>query len=327
MYGVGVTPSRPAPKRPIRARRPIQLAALRGFVAAARRLSFTLAAEDLALTQSAISRQVATLEREVGKRLFVRKTRALALSADGERLLGAIEPALASIDACVDALRGVGQAPRISLTTYASFASLWLVPRLAEFQQAFPQIEIRIDASDRIADLAAEGLDVAIRRALPARIDADDHALLLCEEFVTPALSPHLLERSAPLRTPADLQRLPLIDMDDRWRASVAGSWQAWFRAFDVPADPAAGAKMTFSFIDQAMQAAVRGQGAVMGRTPMLEDAVAAGQLCTPFPELRMATGYSYYLMVRPERSQAPEVAAFSRWLLDQFARGPRRQT
>lgn len=325
MYGAAMATPRPTPKRPTRARRPIQLAALRGFVAAARRLSFTLAADDLALTQSAISRQIATLEREVGKALFVRKTRALALSADGERLLDAVGPALAGIDACVDAIRGVGQAPRISLTTYASFASLWLVPRLAEFQQAHPQVEIRIDASDRITDLAAEGLDVALRRAVPTRIDAD--ALLLCEEFVTPALSPLLLERSPALRTPADLQRLPLIDMDERWRPSVAGGWPRWFQNFGVALDPAAGPKMTFSFLDQAMQAAVRGQGAVMGRTPMLDDAVAAGQLCTPFPELMLATGYSYYLVVRPERSRAPEVVAFSRWLLDQFARGPRRQT
>lgn len=324
---LAMTSPRPSPKRPVRARRPVQLAPLRGFVAAARRLSFTLAADDLALTQSAVSRQIATLEREVGKKLFVRKTRALALSADGERLLAAVEPALAAIDACVGAIRGVGQAPRISLTTYASFASLWLVPRLAEFQQAHPQIEIRIDASDRITDLAAEGLDVALRRALPARVDAADQALLLCEEFVTPALSPHLLERSAPLRTPGDLLRLPLIDMDDRWRPSVAGGWPRWCQTFGVPLDPTGGPKMTFSFLDQAMQAAVRGQGVVMGRTPMLDDAVATGQLCTPFPELMLATGYSYYLVVRPDRAQAPEVAAFSRWLLDQFARGPRHQT
>lgn len=327
MYGPYMTPSRPAPKRPSRPRRPITLAALRGFVAAGRRLSFTLAADDLALTQSAISRQIATLEREVGRKLFVRRTRALALSGDGERLLATVEQALADIDACVDTIRGVGQAPRISVTTYASFASLWLVPRLAEFQQAHPQVEIRIDASDRITDLAAEGLDVALRRALPARVNAADGARLLCEEFVTPALSPLLLERSPPLRTPADLHRLPLIDMDDRWRPSVAGSWQRWFQTFGVPPDGATGAKMTFSFMDQAIQAAVRGQGAVMGRTPMLEDAVASGQLCTPFPELTLATGYSYYLVVRPDRAQAPEVVEFTRWLVDEFARGPRRQT
>jgi LysR family transcriptional regulator, glycine cleavage system transcriptional activator len=318
-------------KRPVRVRprRPIQLAALRGFDAAARDLSFTLAADRLALTQSAVSRQIASLERQVGKALFVRKTRALALTAHGHRLHAAVAQALAGIDACVDAIRGVGQAPRIGVTTYASFASLWLVPRLAEFQQAHPKVEIRIDASDRMVDLAAEGLDLAVRRSLPARIDASEHTTLLGEEFVTPALSPRLLERSStpPLRIPADLQRLPLIDMDGQWRPSFAGSWQSWFETFGVAPLPSASGKMTFSFVDQAVQAAVRGQGVVLGRTPMLQDAVAAGELLTPFPELQMATGYSYYLLVNPERSAAPEVVAFVRWLIDQFSRGPRRQT
>jgi DNA-binding transcriptional LysR family regulator len=326
MYGPGLMTGQPR-IRGARPRRPVPLAGLRGFEGAARRLSFTLAADELALTQSAISRQIAALERQVGKALFVRKTRALALTPDGRRLHAAVTQALANIDACVDAIRGVGKTPRISLTTYASFASLWLVPRLAAFQQAHPQIEFRIDASDRMADLVAEGLDLAIRRSLPARIDASDHAQLLCEEFVTPALSPHLLERSAVrLLSPLDLQRLPLIDIDDEWRASFAAGWQRWFETYGIAAQPASG-KMMFSFIDQAVQAAVRGQGVVLGHTPMLDDAVASGQLNTPFPELKMATGYRYYLLVNPERAKAAEVVAFVRWLLEEVARGPRRQT
>lgn len=326
MYGAPMaTP--PARKRGARPRRPIQLSSLRGFEAAARRLSFTLAADELALTQSAISRQVATLERQVGKALFVRKTRALLLTPDGRRLHAAVTQALGGVDACVEAIRGVGQAPRISLTTYASFASLWLVPRLAAFQQTHPHIEFRIDASDRMVDLVAEGLDLAIRRNLPSRIDASDPAHLLCEEFVTPALSQQLLERSAaPLRSPQDLQRLPLIEIADDWRATFAASWQRWFEAANLAAPPAGG-RMTFSFIDQAVQAAVRGQGVVLGHTPMLDDAVASGQLITPFPEAKLATGYSLYLIVNPQRAKEPEVTACTRWLLEEFARGPRRQT
>jgi LysR family transcriptional regulator, glycine cleavage system transcriptional activator len=330
MYGAAMSNRPPPPRRPARARarRPIQLTALRGFLAAARHLSFTLAAEELTLTQSAISRQIATLERQVGKALFVRKTRALALTAQGQHLHSVVTQALAGIDACVDAIRGVGQAPRIGLTTYASFASLWLVPRLAEFQQAHPRVEFRIDASDRMVDLAAEDLDLAIRRSLPSRIDASQQPTLLCEELITPALSPHLLERSGlELRVPADLQRLPLIEMDEHWRASIASSWPRWFEHFGVPTQPAAGGRLIFSFIDQAVQAAVRGQGVVLGRTPMLADAVAAGQLVTPFPDMAMASGYSYYLLVHPERAQKPEVVAFTRWLVDQFERGPRRQS
>lgn len=327
MYGAGMTPH-PHPSKPTRTRRrrPIQLAALRGFEASARQLSFTLAADELALTQSSISRQIAALESQVGKALFVRKTRALALTADGRRLHAAVAQALAGIDRCVDEIRGLDQPPRISVSTYASFASLWLGPRLAVFQREHPEIEIRVDASDRVVDLAADGIDLALRRCLPARIGEADQATLLCEEFVTPALSPQLLAQSGvTLRAPADLQVLPLIEMDDRWHAWRTGGWAHWFETFGVPAQPAAGGKLIFGFIDQAVQAAVRGQGVVMGLTPMLADAVAAGQLVTPFPDMTMATGYRYYLVVRPERAGASEVAAFVRWLNDEFARGPER--
>lgn len=325
MYGVGMS-TRPAPTKPTRARRrrPVQLAALRGFEASARRLSFTLAADELALTQSSISRQIAALESQVGKALFVRRTRALALTADGQRLQVAVAQALAGIDRCVDEIRGLDQPPRISVSTYASFASLWLGPRLAVFQREHPEIEIRVDASDRAVDLAADGIDLALRRCPPARIGLGDAATLLCEEVATPALSPRLLEQSGlVLRVPSDLQGLPLIEMEDRWHAWRAGGWARWFETFGVAPQPTAGAKLIFGFVDQSVQAAVRGQGVVMGLSPMLADAVAAGQLVTPFPEMTMATGYRYYLIVRPDRAAAPEVAAFVRWVSDEFARGP----
>lgn len=178
-----------------------------------------------------------------------------------------------------------------------------------------------------MADLEAEGLDLAIRRSRPSRVDTSDHVRPLCEEFATPALSAQLLERSGlPMGSPLDLQRLPLIEIDDSLRASFAASWQRWFETFGIDVQPS-GAKMTFSFIDQASQAAVRGQGVVLGHTPMLDDALAAGQLSAPFPDLKMATGYSYYLVLNPQRSTVPEVVLFVRWLLEEFARGPRRQT
>ncbi len=326
MYG-GTMAAPASRQRRARPRRPIQLAGLRGFEVAARRLSFTLAADELALTQSAISRQVATLERQVGKALFVRKTRALALTPDGRRLYAVVAQALGDIDACVDAIRDVARAPRIGLTTYASFASLWLVPRLAAFQQKHPQIEFRIDASDRMVDLVAEGLDLALRRSLPSRVDASNHAHLLCEEFVTPALSQQLLDqRGAPLRSLEDLKQLPLIEVSGDSRATFAASWPRWFEAANL-SEPPSGGRLTFSFIDQAVQAAVRGQGVVLGHTPMLDDAVASGQLITPFPEAKLSTGYSLYLIVNPQRAKEAEVLACTRWLLEEFARGPRRQT
>lgn len=316
-----------APRRSAR-RRPIAAGALRGFEASGRLLSFTLAADELNLTQSSISRQVAALERQVGKKLFVRKTRALVLTAAGDQLLRAVRQSLATIDRAVEEIRGTGGPPRVAVTTYASFASLWLVPRLVDFQRAHPEIEIRIDAVDRAVDLEAEGIDVALRWCRPQVAPA--HALRLVEEEITPAVSPDLLERSgAVLGAPVDLLRLPLLEMDSTMPTSIASSWSRWFEFADVPTEvqrPTAG-KLYFTFVDQSVQAAVRGQGVVLGRTPFLDDLLAAGQLVTPFPALRMRTGYGYYLIENRERRDLAHVAAFRDWLHEEFRRGPRRDT
>ena len=303
-----------------RRRRPIGLAALRGFEAAARLLSFTGAAAELNLTQSSISRQIAGLERQVGKPLFVRRTRALALTAAGAQLQRAVRQALAAIDQNVEEIRGAGSARRMTLTTYASFASLWLVPRLAVFQRRYPDIEIRIEASDRVVDLQAEDVDVAIRwlsaGAMPPA------ATLLIDDVVAPAISPRLLEAAA-VRRPVDLARWPLLDLDDSVMGTERLNWAAWFSfAGAGTVDPAAG-RLVFSFVDQAVQAAIRGQGVALVRSPFLQDCVASGDLVMPFPRLRMPVGYRHVLVVNPGSARRPHVAAFCDWLTEQFQRVP----
>jgi len=324
-YGPGMS-TRP-PRRAAR-RRPIPVGALRGFEASGRLLSFTLAADELSLTQSSISRQVAALERQVGKKLFARKTRALALTGAGDQFLRVVRQSLAAIDHTVEEIRGTSGPPRVIVTTYASFASLWLVPRLAAFQRAHPEIEIRIDAVDRAVDLEAEGVDVALRWCRPQAAPA--HAIRLVDEEITPAVSPDLLERSGvAIRKPADLLQLPLLEMDNQMPTSLASSWSRWFEAADVAAEeqrPKAG-KLYFTFIDQSVQAAVRGQGVVLGRTPFLDDLVAAGQLVMPFPTLRLHTGYCYFLIENRERGDLAHVAAFRSWLNEEVRRGPQRAT
>jgi LysR family glycine cleavage system transcriptional activator len=307
------------------ARRPIALAALRGFEASARLLSFTLAAQELNLTQSSVSRQVAALERQVGRPLFVRRTRALELTPAGSKLLLAVQQALGQIDRTVNELRGDGRRSRVSLATYASFASLWLVPRLAAFQREHPGIEIRIDAGDRFVDLEAEEVDLAVRWTRPTSVPR--HAVHLLDEETTPALSPLLLERSGVrLREPKDLFQLPLLEMDDALPTSLAGAWTNWFSFAGVRATPPA-PRLLFTFIDQSVQAAVRGQGVVLGRSPFLDDLTASGDLVTPFPKLRMPTGFGFWLIERTASRDEPHVAAFRQWLVQEFARGPRRQT
>jgi len=312
-----------APTR--RRRRPIGLSALRGFEAAARLLSFTQAAAELNLTQSSISRQVAALERQVGKPLFVRQTRALELTAPGERLFASVRQALAGIDRTVDELRGAGGPPRVSVATYASFASLWLVPRLAAFQKAHPEMEIRIDAADRMVDLEAEDIDVALRWLRPGASVGEVEILI--EEEATPALSPRLLESSGVrIAQPADLAALPFLELDDSIIGAQQFSWSRWFEFAGVPRLRPCG-KLHFTYVDQMVQAAVRGQGAAIVRTPFLDDLLATGELVAPFPQLRMPTGGRYVMVVNPRRAQLPQVRIFRDWVLEEFRRGPRRQT
>lgn len=308
-----------------RPQRPIGLGALRGFEASARRMSFTLAAAELNLTQSSISRQVAELERQVGTALFARQTRALALTAAGQRLFQATQQALQQVDRAVDDIRGPRNSARVTITTYASFASLWLVPRLAMFQREHPQIELRIDASDRFIDIDAEGVDVAIRWTRAASLPAG--ALPLHVEEVVPALSPLLLERSSvALRKPQDLFQLPLLELDGSMPTSAASAWPRWFQFAGVVSAPPT-ARLMFTYIDQSVQAAVRGQGVVLARTPFVDDLMASGDLIAPFPKLRMPTGYQYALIANAVTREAPHIAAFCSWIRDEFERGPLRQT
>jgi DNA-binding transcriptional LysR family regulator len=323
MYGRAMAaraPDAPAPRAAARRRRPIPLASLRGFEVAARRLSFTDAAAELNLTQSSVSRQIASLERQVGKALFVRGTRALALTAAGARLQRVVTQALATIDQGVDEIRGAAAARRMTVTTYASFASLWLVPRLAAFQRRFPDIEIRIDASDRVLDLATEDIDVAVRWVPSESMPAGGTPLI--DDVAAPAISPRLLA-VAPCRVPADLAQWPLLDLDDCLPGTGRLNWRTWFEfvgAGDV--EPAAG-RLVFSFVDQAVQAAIRGQGVALVRSPFLQDAVASGDLVMPFPRLRMPVGYRHVMVVNPARVRRPHVEAFCSWLIEQSRQVP----
>ncbi len=301
-------------------RRPVALAALRGFDSAARHLSFTAAAVELNLTQSSISRQIATLERQVGKALFVRKTRALLLTPAGQQLQQAVQQALHTIDRSVDSIRGVGGGQRVILSTYASFASLWLAPRLALFQQQHPGIEIRLDASDRVVDLRAEDVDVAIRWVPTSKLSPN--ATLLIEDVLAPAISPRLLQGRR-LRDPSELVRWPLLDLDDGVPGALRLNWSTWFDfAGAGTVEPVAG-QLVFNFVDQAVQAAVRGQGVALVRSPFLQDCLASGDLVMPFPELRMPAGYRHVLLLNPEVARRPHVQEFVAWLNEQFEQAP----
>src|SRR5882757_1071167 len=192
----------------VRLRRPLSLGQLRAFEAVARRLSFSEAADELFVTQSAISRQIKGLEDELGAALFVRGTRHVELTQSGRVLQRSVESGLGQIDASVRQIRQTRSRKRVSVTTFASFGSLWLLPRIEAFQRDHPDIDIRVSAGDAIADLDDPEHDLALRYCNPAQAPAG--GVHLFDETLTPAVSRSLWEQikggaAPPLSTVADL--------------------------------------------------------------------------------------------------------------------------
>lgn len=290
--------------------RPLSLSGLRGFEAAARLLSFTLAARELHLTQSAVSRQIKGLEAQVGRPLFRRATRSLALTAAGERLYRTVHSSLREIDERVAEIRGQARRRQVSLTTGPSLASLVLVPRLADFARQHPSIDLRIDASDAVRDLEAEGIDVALRYFRHAR--APRGLPLLLDERMLPVLSPRLAQRIGPVRTPADLGRATFLIEDDPTDA-LGGHWERWFASLGA-AMPADAPRLVLSFTHQALDAALREHGVMLSPERYVREHLASGALEAPFPHA-MPSGFGFYLLVNAETARTKHVTAFVDWL------------
>ncbi|MFC5500393.1 LysR substrate-binding domain-containing protein [Caenimonas terrae] len=296
--------------------RPISAGNLRAFEAVARHLNFRAASEEMALTQSAVSRQIQSLEEEVGVSLFLRHTRAVELTSAGAQLLLAVSNALPRIDGAVRQIRQSAGRKSVSLTTFASFASMWLIPRLEQFQRDNPDIDIRIDASDASLDLDIADVDLALRYGPTANMPAN--ALRLFGEQLTPVVSPWLLKSSAPLKQPADLAQFALIEAGDAHRTHL--EWLTWRRWFDEHQQSKLVPRrwLYFNYAYQMVQAALTGQGVVLARLPMVAEALANGELIEPLPKLRMESPHAYFLIVGPRSAQRPEIREFCAWLKEQ---------
>ncbi|WPB56333.1 LysR substrate-binding domain-containing protein [Xylophilus sp. GOD-11R] len=299
---------RPAPRT-----RPIAVGTLRAFEAVARHLNFRMAAEELSLTQSAVSRQIQALEDDVGLPLFLRHTRAVELTGAGSRLLRAVSSSLLAIDGTVRQLRHESGRRIVSVSTWASFASLWLIPRLEAFQRAHPDIDIRIDATDAPVDLETSDVDLALRYTTPAR--ATSRAQRLFGESLAVVASPWLLKSSPALQRPADLAAFTLIEAGDLHHSPqlAALSWQRWFLAHDCPVEPRRW--LYFNYASQIAQAALAGQGVALARLPLVADSLASGDLVEALPACRLESALAYWLLVGPRGAQRPEVKAFCDWL------------
>lgn len=296
--------------------RPIQAGHLRAFEAVARHLNFRLAAEEMALTQSAVSRQIQSLEDEVGVPLFLRHTRAVELTAAGALLLQAVTAALPRIDTAVRQIRQSAGRRHVTVSTFASFASMWLIPRLEAFQRAHPDIDIRVEASDTLLDLDVADVDLAVRYAPAERVPAG--ARRLFGESVTVMASPWLLKSGPALRRPADVLQYTLIESGDAYAPHLAWlSWHRWLEANDLTRQQPK-RWLTLNYAYQMVQAALTGQGLVLARPPLVADALARGELVEPFPQTRLHSPLAYWMLVVPRCAARPEVKAFADWLAEQ---------
>lgn len=285
---------------------------LEAFEAAARQLSFTRAADELALTQSAVSRQIAALEAHYGVPLFRRLHRALELTDEGMQLQRTVASVLDQLHRTGEALRGERRAKTVVVTTTAGFAGLWLIPRLAHFTATRPDVDVRISATNAIARLDRDGVDVAVRYTTPESAAAE--GMRLFGEVVLPVCSPKLVrDRTRPLKRPEDLRHHCLLQMDIGPGVQPL-EWSSWLRAMQVEGlKPAS--LLHFSQYDQMIQAAIAGQGVALGRLPLIGEPIAQRKLVAPFPK-SVASPRSYYLFQSEASRRKPEVREFLAWLV-----------
>lgn len=291
---------------------------LLGFEAAARHLSFTKAAAELFLTQSAVSRQVQALEEALGVPLFQRKHRALLLTDEGQMLLKSTSAMLESMRELTRKIRGSNVPTALSVTTIVSFASLWLIRRLPKFREANPCVDVRISADNQLVDLTRDRIDVAIRYCAPEA--APKGSIKLFGEEVMPVCSPQLLrDKKRPLKTPQDLRHHVLLH-DEYSPREAWLHWDTWLTAHGVVGLDRAG-DVGFSHYDQMIQAAAEGQGVALGRWPLLSNLIKRGQLVAPFDPGTLhgeppKSTRAFFVFCEPRSASRPEVKAFVDWLI-----------
>ena len=282
---------------------------LRAFEAAARHLSFTRAAEELSVTQTAISHQIRRLEEQSGLPLFLRGRGGLRLSAAGERYLPAVSAAFDGLREATDSLTGQHAAGPLTVSTIASFATKWLVPHLSRFQAAYPDIDIRISTSNAMVDFRRDEVDCAIRYGYGDWPEVT--ATRLMEEDIFPVCSPKLLETGPPLQRPEDLRQHALLHT-----STLPDDWRLWLTAAGISdIDPEKGPVFDQSMM--TLQAAIEGLGVALGRTLIADADLNAGRLVAPF-DVTTPTTTAYYFVAPKEHQDWPRLQSFRQWLLEE---------
>ena len=291
--------------------RAMSLDAIRGFESAARHLSFTAAAEELCITQSAVSKQVKSLEDALGAALFLRGGKGLSLTPQGRELYEAARASLSQLASAVDRLLAVDRAS-VAVTTTPSFAALWLAPKLAKFQQLEPAIDVRVDASEARVNLEREGLDLAVR-LYPVQ-PGDESPPLLQEQALLVA-APAVAAR---IHSPADIAHIPLLVYYDPATRFPWMSWPDWYERLGLK-QSAQQPCLYFSQYEHVVNAAVQGGGIAIGRTPLVLPLLRGGQLTVVLPG-QTVDGLGYRIITSAHSADRPAVQKFRAWLERELA-------
>jgi LysR family transcriptional regulator, glycine cleavage system transcriptional activator len=293
-------------------RRLPSLNALKAFEAAARHESFTKAADELSVTQGAVSHQVKALEVELGLKLFNRERQRLVITDAGRGYLEVVRDAFDRLAVGTERLRQVQKSGALTVTTSPNFAAKWLVHRLGRFVEAHPDIDLRVGASHRHVDFAREDIDMAIRHG-----DGEWPGLSvtrLCVEEIFPVCSPKLMRGRSATRAPADLARHTLLHVNDR------RDWGKWLAGMAAASDRGP----IFNQASMAIDAAVDGQGIALARSALAAWDMRAGRLVRPFL-LAQKASYAYWIVCPKSTADLPKISTFRDWLLAEAAEDARQ--
>ncbi len=272
-------------------------------------MSITLAAQDLCLTQSAVSRQIQALEEVMGVKLLSRGYRSITLTPEGERLFRIADRSLEELQKVFGDLMSAGDRVPVTVTASIGVTGLWLLPRLGGFQQRHPEIDVRVAASNKLLDLPAEGIDLAIRYSAPA--GAPPGAVRLFGEAVVPVAHP-LLARRRPIDSAENLKEHVLLEFDDPGRPWL--QWADWLAARGLGAAKPR-TVLRFNQYDQVIHAAIAGQGIALGRRALVEPMLADGRLAALYAGSSAAPfGYAYWL-IQASAEPRPDVRAVAGWI------------
>ena len=292
--------------------------ALRTLVAAGRHLNFTRAADELGLTPAAVSHQIKEIEDQLGAVLFVRTSRTIRLTDAGAVMLDAANEALDTLQRAAGRISRLSRAETsLKVTMEPTFASKWLIPRMASFRRLNPDIELRIDVSDSVRDFEIDGIDVGIRwgKGVYPGLRSDK----LFENLVIPVCSPGLMAGRHPLRDPRDLLQHTLCQVDWTLDGVTWPNWPMWMEAAGIKDFDDSGC-IVFDDTAFAIHAAITGTAVALAEREMVAEDLASGRLVQPF-ELGLAAPFAYFLVYPDEGDINPRVAKFREWMLAEVKR------